>query len=133
MKPTRSQSDAPSNKVEVVPIPEVGPSPWGVQATEENRHAEDEGPRHEAEQPHHSGSVHPRNHADQYGRGGDQMDQLRRTDASRYLPLPRDALVDGVSKPTTKNTRDMSQGMGRGKCPAMCMTQHAARTILRDG
>ena len=46
------------------------------------------------------------------------------------MPPPktaRDLAVDGVSKPTPPYT-DMSFGMGREDFPAICMTQHAART-----
>ncbi len=66
---------------------------------------------------------------DQYDAWGEQMDQLRRKMLS--IPAgPRDLLVDGVSKPTEPYT-DMSFGMGKGDYPAICMTQHAARTFCK--
>ncbi|MEM9587956.1 MAG: formylglycine-generating enzyme family protein [Planctomycetota bacterium] len=66
---------------------------------------------------------------DQYDAWGEGIDQLRRKMMS--LPAsPRDALVDGVSKPTEPYT-DMSFGMGKGDYPAICMTQHAARTFCQ--
>lgn len=66
---------------------------------------------------------------DQYDTWGEGMDQLRRQMFSRPAS-PRDLLVDGVTKPTEPYT-DMSFGMGKGNQPAICMTQHAARTFCR--
>ena len=42
----------------------------------------------------------------------------------------RDKLADAVTRPTEPYT-DMSFDMGRGKSPAICMTQHAARTYCK--
>lgn len=65
----------------------------------------------------------------QYDAWGEGIDQLRRK--LLLLPAsPRDPLVDGVSKPTEPYT-DMSFGMGKGDYPAICMTQHAARTYCQ--
>jgi formylglycine-generating enzyme required for sulfatase activity len=66
---------------------------------------------------------------DQYDAWGEEIDQLRR----KLLNIkagPRDLLVDGISKPTAAYT-DMSFGMGTGEFPAICMTQHAARTYCK--
>lgn len=66
---------------------------------------------------------------DLYDTWGEQIDQRRRQVMS-VKANPRDLLVDGVSKPTEPYT-DMSFGMGRGSYPAICMTQHAARTFCK--
>ena len=66
---------------------------------------------------------------DQYDVWNDRMDQLRRQMLS-LKETPRDLAVDGFTKPTEPYT-DMSFGMGRGDFPAICMTQHAARTFLQ--
>jgi len=111
-------------KIEMVPIP-GGTFTMGSPESEANRNADDEGPLHEVKiSPFWMGKFEIT--WDQYEAWGDQMDQLRRKMLS--LPAtPRDALVDGISKPTEEYT-DMSFGMGRGRYPAICMTQHAART-----
>ncbi|MGI9470739.1 MAG: formylglycine-generating enzyme family protein [Rubripirellula sp.] len=64
---------------------------------------------------------------DQYDAWREEIDQLRRKMMS-IKAGPRDVVVDGVSKPTEEYT-DMSFGMGKGDYPAICMTQHAARTF----
>ena len=64
---------------------------------------------------------------DQYDVWNEEMDQLRRKMMS-LTQTPRDLAVDGFTKPTEPYT-DMSFGMGRGDFPAICMTQHAARTF----
>ncbi|MEC7409041.1 MAG: formylglycine-generating enzyme family protein [Planctomycetota bacterium] len=124
MKPYSEPIEHTEYKIEMVPIP-GGTFTMGSPGTEENRNAEDEGPQHEVKiSPFWIGKFEIT--WDQYEAWGDQMDQLRRKMLS--LPAtPRDVLVDGVSKPTEEYT-DMSFGMGRGKYPAICMTQHAART-----
>ncbi len=66
---------------------------------------------------------------DQYDAWGEGIDQLRRK-MLQVDATPRDLLVDGVSKPTEPYT-DMSFGMGTGDYPAICMTQHAARTFCQ--
>ena len=66
---------------------------------------------------------------DQYDAWREEIDQLRRKMLS-VKAGPRDELVDGVSKPTEEYT-DMSFGMGKGDYPAICMTQHAARTFCQ--
>lgn len=66
---------------------------------------------------------------DLYDVWGEQIDQARRQMLS-IKPTDRDTLVDGVSKPTEPYT-DMSFGMGKGDYPAICMTQHAARTFCQ--
>ena len=111
-------------KIEMIPIP-GGTFTMGSPDSEANRNADDEGPLHEVEiSPFWMGKFEIT--WDQYESWVNEMDQLRRKMLS--LPAtPRDALVDGISKPTEEYT-DRSFGMGRGNYPAICMTQHAART-----
>lgn len=66
---------------------------------------------------------------DQYDVWNEEVDQRMRKMLS-IKPTPRDLAVDGVSKPTEPYT-DMSFGMGREDYPAICMTQHAARTYCQ--
>ena len=66
---------------------------------------------------------------DLYDTWGEGLDQLRRQMLG-VAAGPTDAAVDGVTKPTEPYT-DMSFGMGKGNYPAICMTQHAARTFCR--
>jgi len=58
---------------------------------------------------------------DEYSLWADKHDQLLGTDANLA------ARVDGVTRPTPPYT-DMTFGMGREGFPAICMTQHAAKT-----
>lgn len=66
---------------------------------------------------------------DEYEIWGDELDILRRNLAGAS-ETPRDAVADGVTRPTEPYT-DMSFGMGMGRHPAICMTQHAARMYCR--
>ncbi len=66
---------------------------------------------------------------DAYDTWGEGIDMLRR-DALGFSPTPRDALVDAVTKPTEPYT-DMAFSMGKGTQPAICMTDHAARTFCK--
>ncbi len=124
MKPYAEPIEHTEYKIEMLPIP-GGTFVMGSPDNEANRNADDEGPTHEVKiDPFWMGKCEIT--WDQYESWVNQMDQLRRKMLS--LPAtPRDALVDGVSKPTEEYT-DMSFGMGRGNYPAICMTQHAART-----
>ncbi len=63
---------------------------------------------------------------EQYEIWGERLDITRRRIFGRKS-TPRDAVADAVTRPTPPYT-DMSFGMGRQKHPAICMTQHAART-----
>jgi formylglycine-generating enzyme required for sulfatase activity len=110
----------------MVPIP-GGTFTMGSPDSEEDRQ-EDEGPQREV-------TVAPFWMSkcevtwDQYDAWGEEIDQLRR----KLLKIeagPRDLAVDGISKPTEPYT-DMSFGMGTGDFPAICMTQHAARTYCK--
>lgn len=57
---------------------------------------------------------------------------LYRREVLRQPPSPRDKLADvfQISQPTKPYT-DMSFGMGKRDFPAICMTQHAARTFCK--
>ncbi|MDB4338743.1 formylglycine-generating enzyme family protein [Rubripirellula sp.] len=114
-------------KIEMVPI-SGGSFVMGSPPSEKDRNMDDEGPTHQVKiSPFWMGKFEVT--WDQYDAWGEEMDQLRR----KMLSLPataRDALVDGVSKPTEAYT-DMSFAMGRGRYPAICMTQHAARTYCQ--
>jgi formylglycine-generating enzyme required for sulfatase activity len=66
---------------------------------------------------------------EQYEIWGDELDILRRNLAGASK-TPRDTVADGVTRPTEPYT-DMSFGMGMGRHPAICMTQHAARMYCR--
>ncbi|MEO2046427.1 MAG: formylglycine-generating enzyme family protein [Pirellulales bacterium] len=66
---------------------------------------------------------------EQYEIWGDELDILRRNLAGAST-TPRDTVADGVTRPTEPYT-DMSFGMGMGRHPAICMTQHAARMYCR--
>ena len=66
---------------------------------------------------------------EQYEIWGDELDILRRNLAGAST-TPRDTVADGVTRPTEAYT-DMSFGMGMGRHPAICMTQHAARMYCR--
>ncbi len=126
MKPYAEPIEHTELKIEMVPIP-GGTFVMGSPESEADRN-EDEGPQHEVKvSPFWIGKFEIT--WDQYDTWGEQMDQLRRKMMS-VAPTPRDVLVDGISKPTEPYT-DMSFGMGRGSYPAICMTQHAARTYCK--
>ena len=126
MKPYAEPIEHTELKVEMVPIP-GGTFVMGSPDSEADRN-EDEGPQHEVTvSPFWIGKFEIT--WDQYDTWGEQMDQLRRKMMS-ISQTPRDLLVDGISKPTEPYT-DMSFGMGRGSYPAICMTQHAARTYCK--
>jgi formylglycine-generating enzyme required for sulfatase activity len=63
---------------------------------------------------------------DQYETWGEKMDFYRRS-AFGTAATPRDLVADAVTRPTPPYT-DMSFGMGKEENPAICMTQHAARS-----
>jgi formylglycine-generating enzyme required for sulfatase activity len=57
---------------------------------------------------------------DEYEQWSTSLEQKRRTQ-----PEPAAAAADAVSRPTPPYT-DMTFGMGKERCPAVCMTWHAA-------
>jgi len=124
MKPYADPLEHTDAVLEMVPIP-GGTFVMGSPEDEEDR-KDDEGPQREVQiSPFWMGKFEVT--WDQYDSWREQTDQLRRKMLS-IKPTARDELVDGVSKPTEEYT-DMSFGMGKGKYPAICMTQHAARTF----
>ncbi len=111
---------------DMVPIP-GGKFQLGSPATEEGRN-DDEGPQVEVEiSPFWMGKTEIT--WDAYDVWGQEIDRLRR----KYTGLTatdRDAAADAVTRPTPPYT-DMSFSMGKGKFPAICMTQHAARVYCK--
>jgi formylglycine-generating enzyme required for sulfatase activity len=96
---------------------------------------EGEAARHDDEGPQHTVEVEPFWMSrceitwDAYDVWGEGLDKLRR-DLIGLPATPRDGLVDAVTKPTEPYT-DMAFSMGKGNQPAICMTQHAARTFCK--
>ena len=122
MKPYLQPIEDTDVKIEMVPIP-GGTFRMGSPGGEEGR-SDDEGPQHEVKvDPFWMGKFEVT--WDQYDIWNEKTDVLRR-DISGRKPTPLDLLVDGMTRPTEPYT-DMSFGFGRGKAPAICMTQHAAR------
>ncbi len=126
MKPYAEPLEHTDLRIEMVPI-RGGTFLMGSPASEADRN-DDEGPQREVKvSPFWMGKYEIT--WDQYDAWGEEMDQLRRKMLS-VEPNARDLAVDGVSKPTEPYT-DMSFGMGKGDYPAICMTQHAARTFCK--
>jgi formylglycine-generating enzyme required for sulfatase activity len=126
MKPYAEPLEHTDQQIEMLPIP-GGTFLMGSPASEADRN-EDEGPQREVKvSPFWIGKYEIT--WDQYDAWGEEIDQLRRKMLS-IKPNARDLIVDGVSKPTEPYT-DMSFGMGKGEYPAICMTQHAARTFCK--
>ncbi|MGB7329735.1 MAG: formylglycine-generating enzyme family protein [Rubripirellula sp.] len=124
MQPYAEAIEHTELSIEMLPIP-GGTFLMGSPSTEAERN-DDEGPQAEVTvSPFWMGKFEVT--WDQYDCWSEQLDQRRRkmmsVDANQ-----RDILVDGISKPTEPYT-DMSFGMGKGDYPAICMTQHAARTF----
>jgi formylglycine-generating enzyme required for sulfatase activity len=126
MKPYAEILEHTGVTLEMIPIP-GGTFTMGSPETEDSRR-EDEGPQHQVKiDPFWMGKFEVT--WDQYDAWGEQMDVLRRK-AFGLDATVRDMKVDGVSRPTEPYT-DMSFGMGKGSKPAICMTQHAARTFCQ--
>jgi formylglycine-generating enzyme required for sulfatase activity len=126
MKPYDEPIEHTELSLSMVPIP-GGTFRMGSPDSEEDR-GDDEGPQREVKvSPFWMGKYEVT--WDLYDAWGEEIDQRRR----KLLQIkagPRDLLVDGVSRPTEPYT-DMSFGMGTGDYPAICMTQHAARTFCK--
>ncbi len=87
----------------------------------------DEGPQHEVEiEPFWMSECEIT--WDAYEPWAENLDTFRRE--ALGASSPRDPVVDAVTRPTDPYT-DMSFSMGRGQHPAICMTQHAARTYCQ--
>ena len=112
--------------IEMAPIP-GGVFRMGSPPTEAGRQP-DEGPQHDVRiEPFWMSRCEIT--WDAYDLWGEGLDMLRR-DALRLAATPRDPFVDAVTKPTEPYT-DMAFGMGKGRQPAICMTDHAARTFCK--
>ncbi len=111
---------------DMVPIP-GGKFLLGSPVSEEGRN-DDEGPQVTVEiSPFWMGKTEITWEA--YDVWGQEIDRLRRK-YTGLTPTDRDAAADAVTRPTPPYT-DMSFNMGKGKFPAICMTQHAARTYCK--
>ncbi len=126
MKPYAEVIEHTDLKIQMVPIP-GGEFTMGSPAGEAGR-SEDEGPQRTVK-------VDPLWMAkfeitwEQYDVWNEDKDQRMRK-LLGMAKTPRDLAIDGVSRPTEPYT-DMSFGMGREDYPAICMTQHAARTYCQ--
>ena len=126
MKPYSEPLRFTSTSVEMVPIP-GGTFLMGSPENEAGR-LDDEGPLHEVRvDPFWMGKYEVT--WDQYDTWGEKIDIIRR-DLAGAKPAEQDLVVDGMTRPTEPYT-DMSFGFGKGKHPAICMTQHAARSYCK--
>src|SRR5262245_35960377 len=128
MKPYAELVEHTDAKIEMVPI-RGGKFVMGSPDSEKGR-KQDEGPQHEVE-------ISPFWMAkceiswDAYDVWASDLDILRRQTLG-LKETPRDRLADAfqISQPTKPYT-DMTFGMGKRGYPAICMTQHAARTFCK--
>lgn len=112
--------------IEMVPI-RGGKFLMGSPSAESGRLG-DEGPQHEVQvDPFWMGKFEIT--WDQYDTWGERIDIIRR-DLAGLKPSPEESMVDGMTRPTEPYT-DMSFGFGKGNYPAICMTQHAARSYCK--
>lgn len=126
MKPYSEPIPHANVAIEMVPIPS-GSFTMGSPESEANRDAE-EGPQHQVEiQAFWMGKYEIT--WDQYDAWSERLDTVRR-ELAGVQASEHDLLVDGITRPTEPYT-DMSFGMGKGSRPAICMTQHAARTFCK--
>lgn len=126
MKPYTEIIEHTDATIEMLPIP-GGVFTMGTPDTEANRDPS-EGPQHEVElAPFWMGKYEIT--WEQYEIWGDELDTIRRR-LLKSKETPRDAVVDGFTRPTEPYT-DMTFGMGNGRNPAICMTQHAARIYCK--
>jgi formylglycine-generating enzyme required for sulfatase activity len=126
MKPYSEPIQYANVSIEMVPIP-GGTFTMGSPESEADR-GDDEGPQHQVEvAPFWMGKYEVT--WDQYDAWGERLDTVRR-DLAGVKATELDLMVDGITRPTEPYT-DMSFGMGKGSRPAICMTQHAARTFCQ--
>jgi formylglycine-generating enzyme required for sulfatase activity len=128
MKPYIEKIEHSTAKIEMLPIP-GGTFRMGSPDTEEGRNA-DEGPLHEVQ-------VGPFWMAkfevtwDSYDVWMSDLDVFYR-EVNKVQATRRDELADEFQKSQpTKPYTDMTFGMGKHGYPAICMTQHAARTFCK--
>ncbi|MFM2219235.1 MAG: Serine/threonine-protein kinase pkn1 [Planctomycetota bacterium] len=128
MKPYVEKIEHSAAKIEMLPIP-GGSFRMGSPDSEAGRNA-DEGPVHEVQ-------VGPFWMAkfevtwDSYDVWMSDLDVFYR-EVNKVQATPRDELADEFQKSQpTKPYTDMTFGMGKHGYPAICMTQHAARTFCK--
>ena len=128
MKPYVEKIEHSTAKIEMLPIP-GGSFRMGSPDSEAGRNA-DEGPVHEVQ-------VGPFWMAkfevtwDSYDVWMSDLDVFYR-EVNKVQATPRDELADEFQKSQpTKPYTDMTFGMGKHGYPAICMTQHAARTFCK--
>jgi len=128
MKPYGEMIEHMDVKIEMLPI-HGGKFVMGSPATEEGRN-EDEGPQHEVEiAPFWMSKFEVT--WDAFDVWMSDLDEMKRK-ITMIEPTPRDKLAEAfqISMPTKPYT-DMTFGMGKRGFPALCMTQHAARTYCK--
>ncbi|MEM7474216.1 MAG: formylglycine-generating enzyme family protein [Planctomycetota bacterium] len=128
MKPYSEVVEQADVKFEMLPIP-GGKFLLGSPEDEEDRE-DDEGPQSEIEiSPFWMAKTEITWNV--YDVWASDLDIFRRK-ILKLEPSPRDALADTfqISQPTKPYT-DMTFGMGKRGYPAICMTQHAARTFCK--
>ncbi|MEQ9412009.1 MAG: formylglycine-generating enzyme family protein [Fuerstiella sp.] len=126
MQPYAEKIEQTEVAIEMVPIP-GGSFTMGSPETEPGREA-DEGPQVTVElSPFWMGKYEIT--WDQYEIWGENIDIARRS-IFGFEASARDEVADAVTRPTPPYT-DMSFGMGKRRNPAICMTQHAARTYCK--
>jgi formylglycine-generating enzyme required for sulfatase activity len=115
-------------KIEMIPIP-GGKFMMGSPESEADRNS-DEGPLHPVEvSPFWMAKCEMTWEA--YDVWMSDLDVFSRT-VNKVAATPRDTIADEFQKSQpTKPYTDMSFGMGKGRFPAICMTQHAARTYCK--
>jgi len=126
MKPYTEVITGTDVTFDMVPIP-GGKFTMGSPDSEADR-GDDEGPQHEVEiAPFWMGKFEVTwDEYDLYGMAGD----IQRRNALKLESTERDKLADAIACPT-KPYADMSFGMGQSGCPAICMTQLAARMYCK--
>lgn len=126
MKPYAEVIDHTDVVIDMLPI-QGGTFMMGSPADEKDRN-KDEGPQHQVKiDPFWMGKYEIT--WNQYEIWGENIDITRR----KIFGTPatsRDGVADAVTRPTPPYT-DMSFGMGKQQKPAICMTQHAARTYCK--
>jgi formylglycine-generating enzyme required for sulfatase activity len=111
---------------DMVPIP-GGKFTMGSPDAEPGR-SDDEGPQHEIEiEPFWMGKCEVT--WDEYETWMFELD-IQRRKLNKVEPTEREKLADAVTRPTKPYT-DMTFGMGKESFPAICMTQHAAKTYCK--
>jgi formylglycine-generating enzyme required for sulfatase activity len=126
MKPYTEKIVSGDVTFEMVPIP-GGTFTMGSPEGEEGR-AEDEGPQHEVEiKPFWMGKHEVT--WDEYEVWMFSLD-IQRRKLNKVEPTARENMADAMTRPTKPYT-DMTFGMGKERYPAICMTQHAAKSYCK--